>query len=303
MINKTQSGAAGNLLAQLEKLHKHNRQGSFKTKERYYEAMERFCRFVSARFKLQKLANIAAKHITAYVKDMQNRGLASSTIKTELSAIRFWHDKISGAKHELPSNAELNLERRTFGVIDRAWTQAEFNRMVALCWQLGREDYAAIFTLARYAGLRIHECFRVDTATAEKALKTGEITIKGKGGKIRAVPINRSIEIELEAMLKTTARGRKFFVSEGEKTHQAIKQLQHFIIEHRERVQDPGSGRPMTFHGLRHFCAAEWYLALKDAGQDDFAARRQVSKWLGHERGDVTRIYFASLGKRGQEDV
>ena len=33
------------LVAQLDKLARHNRQGSFQTKRRYYEAMKRFCRF------------------------------------------------------------------------------------------------------------------------------------------------------------------------------------------------------------------------------------------------------------------
>ena len=35
------------LLAQLDKLARHNRQGSFRTKERYYEAMKRFCAFLA----------------------------------------------------------------------------------------------------------------------------------------------------------------------------------------------------------------------------------------------------------------
>lgn len=35
------------LLAQLEKLARRNRQGSFRTKERYYEAVKRFCRFLT----------------------------------------------------------------------------------------------------------------------------------------------------------------------------------------------------------------------------------------------------------------
>lgn len=36
-----------NLLLQLDKLRRHNQQGSFKTRERYYEAMKRFCRFLA----------------------------------------------------------------------------------------------------------------------------------------------------------------------------------------------------------------------------------------------------------------
>ena len=59
----------------------------------------------------------------------------------------------------------------------------------------------------------------------------------------------------------------------------------------------------MTFHGLRHTCAAEWYLSLKAKGYSDIDARKQVSRWLGHERDEITKIYLASLAKGGEGDV
>ena len=57
------NGSTINLLAQLNKLTRHNRQGSFKTRERYEEAMKRFCRFLAESYRLEKLSNIAPKHI------------------------------------------------------------------------------------------------------------------------------------------------------------------------------------------------------------------------------------------------
>ena len=36
------------LIDQLNKLARHNRQGSYRTRERYYEAMQRFCQFLAA---------------------------------------------------------------------------------------------------------------------------------------------------------------------------------------------------------------------------------------------------------------
>ena len=47
------------LIAQLDKLARHNRQGSFQTKRRYYEAMQRFCRYLAEEYHLQKLSNIS----------------------------------------------------------------------------------------------------------------------------------------------------------------------------------------------------------------------------------------------------
>ena len=284
------------LLAQLDKLARHNRQGSFRTKERYYEAMKRFCAFLADAFRLQKLSNVSGKHLTAYILKLQDDGKAPSTIKTDLAAIRFFHD-LMDAKYKLPDNEELKvaLQRRTFGGVDRTWSREEFSRMLAEALRLGREDYVTILYLARYAGLRIHECFRIDTAIAARAVREGAITIKGKGGLVRTVPLHPLLVSRLELHLQTTPRGHKLFVPDDMETHTAIQHLQAFIRTYRPYIQDAGSARPMTFHGLRHVCAAEWYQERIAAGATPYEARKAVSRLLGHGRDDVTRIYLASL--------
>ena len=184
-------GTYRTLVSQLDKLARHNRQGSFQTKTRYYEACKRFCAFLADEFHLQKLTNISGKHLVSYVLYLQDNGLAASTIKTDLAAIRFFHDKMSNPKYELPTNDELGveLERRRFGSVDRTWSNVEFNKMLGRALGDDRWDYILALYLGRFAGLRIHECFRIDTATAEQALRENAITIKGKGGKVRTIPI------------------------------------------------------------------------------------------------------------------
>ena len=302
MTIKTRNpGIYQTLIAQLDKTARHNRQGSFRTKERYYEAMQRFCRFLSEQYRLQKLANINGKHLTAYVLYMQEQGKSASTIKTDLAAIRFFHDKMERTKYRLPPNDELavELERRRFGGVDRTWSAREFHRFLATCLADGHEDFATIACLTWYAGLRIHECFRVDTATAEQALRENAITIKGKGGKVRTVPINESISIELKKLLAVTPRGHKLFVADDERTDLAISRLQQYIYQVRPKIQDEGSTRPMTHHGLRHSYAARTYQELIDSGISPLSASLRVSQLLGHERPDVTKGYLASIPKDG----
>ncbi len=284
-----------NLLSQAQKLYRHNRQGSYKTKERYFEAYKRFLHFVGERFHLQKLSNISGKHLSAYVEYMQNKGYAASTIKTDLAAIRFWQDKISDAKYALPENREFLLKRRKFGGIDRTWSMSEFNKMISVCWQHKRDDYEACIVIARYAGLRIHEVLRIDTAIAKAALKNGYFTIKGKGGKVRNVPINESIKIELEKFLKITPAGYKLFVPQDKQTHIVKMELQNFIAKYRKEVQDKNREAPLTFHGLRHTYAAEMYQKFIDEGKTETEAKLTVSRLLGHEREDVTNIYLSSV--------
>ena len=289
------------LIAQLDKLARHNRQGSFRTRERYYEACKRFCAFLADEFHLQKFSNVNGKHLVSYVLHLQERGKSASTIKTDLAAIRFFHDKVSAPKYRLPSNNELGtaLERRRFGGVDRTWSNVEFNKMLAKAMAAERWDYILALYLGRFAGLRIHECFRIDTATAEQALRENAITIKGKGGKMRTVPIeDERITMMLKELLEQTPRGHKLLVPDGTPTNHAIHHLQLFIYANRCDFQRD-SNRPLTFHGLRHTYAAEKYRKLIEGGMGGLDAHFAVSRLLGHERADVTNIYLASIKKDG----
>ena len=247
-MTTNQKGTYKNLLAQLDKVVRHTRQGSFKTRDRYTAACKRFCMFLADTYKLEKLANVAPKHIRAYTEFLQEKGLSASTIKTDLTAIRFYYDQMPNTKHELPDNSELNLVRRKFGGVDRSWTSLEFNKFLVLCLSKNRHDYACMACLGYYAGLRIEECFKIDTAKAESAIKTDILNVKGKNGKVRDVPIQESIKVELKKMLEVTTRGQKIFVAPDEKTHLAIKSLQNFINYYRKYFTQNN----LTFHGLRH---------------------------------------------------
>ena len=288
------------LVAQLDKLARHNRQGSYRTKERYYEAMKRFCRFLAEEFHLQKLANISGKHLTAYVLRMQAEEKAASTIKTELAAIRFFHDKIDRPRYKLPDNNELavTLERRRFGEQDRTWSRGEYERFLSFCSEHGRPDFADLAQLTYHLGLRIHECFRIDTAMADAVLRDGVLTIKGKGGKVRTIPIEDPCVLELlRHWREQTPRGHKLFVPPGLPTDSSILAFQQFLIYARPSVQDRGSVRPMTHHGLRHTYAARKYQELTASGKSELEAHLEVSRLLGHNRAEVTDIYLASIDR------
>ena len=141
-------------------------------------------------------------------------------------------------------------------------------------------------------------CFRMDTAAAERALRENALTVKGKGGKIRIVPIeDERITMMLQRLLDKTERGHKLLVPNGVPTDRAISGMQQFIIRHRDAICDPTApDRRITFHGLRHTYAAEKYTSLLvDGGMTPLDAHFTVSRLLGHERPDVTNIYLASV--------
>ena len=173
--------------------------------------------------------------------------------------------------------------------------------MFAIAFVSGQNHYACALALARFAGLRLHECFRIDTATARHALREKAITVKGKGGKVRTVPIeDERISMTLRSLLAKTRSGGKLLVSDGLPTHIAMQRMEQFIIRNRETVRDKDSKRPLTFHGLRHTYAAEKYRQFTANGMSGLDAHFAVSRLLGHERPDVTDIYLASVKKEGR---
>ncbi|OMF25633.1 hypothetical protein BK133_21315 [Paenibacillus sp. FSL H8-0548] len=283
-----------NLERQVEKIYKHNRQGSYHTRNKYEAESKLFCKFLSKEFKLQAFKNIGDKHVLAYIRFMQTSDLSPSTIKDRLSIIRFTHDKVDQPKHRISSNSAFDLEKRTFGGVARAWSNNEYERFCALAIERGNDRITSIAILAKNEGLRIHETLKIDRSQAEKALQTNILTIKGKGGKIRDVPLSSESRRLLTDCIKEVDRGQKLFVERDEKTHLVIKQMQNWINRNRDQFKDQDLDKVnITFHGLRHAYAQAMYEALKDQGKSDIKAREEVSKLLGHERDDVTRIYLA----------
>ncbi len=88
-------------------------------------------------------------------------------------------------------------------------------------------------------------------------------------------------------------------MTDGEPTHAAISRFQQCLYKVRPQVQDEGSTRPMTHHGLRHSNAPRTYQELIGNGVSPFNATLRISRLLDHERTEVTNGYLVSVPKGG----
>jgi site-specific recombinase XerD len=102
-----------------------------------------------------------------------------------------------------------------------------------VAFQLGDEVVYRAMQIARTMGLRIHEVVRLYHAQIRRAMRTGSLRVKGKGGKERDVPLTEEARTALEGVLKRSKRGHKVFVSPDEKAHNVIKNIKSWIIYHR----------------------------------------------------------------------
>jgi site-specific recombinase XerD len=314
------TGIKINLEKQIASIHKNTRENSYGTRYRYLEATKRFCNFLADEFRLQKFANVQEKHLSKYVEHLKETGASPSTIQTDLSGIRYFHQR-SGSRHTLPENSKLSLDKRSLGREDRSWTKQEIQQARELANDTGRQDVRLAISFAEKFGARIEG---VCTATVkdlkDALLVTSEVRLIEKGGKERFVPVvnNEQRQLLKECIAYAAAKGRSGqvpFLSDSRK-HGVLNQktsIQNWIINHRDKFIDnsrehksrwlsvaqqlriqfglkPRSEK-ITFHGLRHTYCQNRIEELEKQGISKQAVNLQVSKEMGHHRADVTRLY------------
>lgn len=256
---------------------------STRTLFRYKSSFNMFMRFLSERYRLRQLGAMRDKFVAEFIEWRKEQGVSLGTIKRDVVAIQFFHRMNEKSQNRLRPLDQYDFGKIEKRYIDRAWTDKEFEGMCRKAEELGRIDVLLPMRIARFTGLRIHECVRMDAGQVTGFLKAGELTTKGKGGKVRTIPLNREAQAVLaEAVAAAGDRG-KVFVPGDKTATQAIKAIDGFIRRHRDKVM-VDRDVPITYHGLRHRYAQE----ERDSGK----SLKQVSRQLGHEREEITRVYI-----------
>lgn len=280
-----------NLNEQIDKVFRHTRQGSIKTRYRYEDGMNHFAKFLAETFKKQNLNKIESKHLQGYVEQMQETGYSKSYVTTNLSAIRFFIDVKGDDSKRLPTNRELGVLPRTkedrIGS-NKAWNYTEVKKFIEYANSKNEFRYVDMVRIVYSQGLRIHEVTRLDKSQLGVALETGFLTVKGKGGLIRSIPLSNKTLVE--KLYKETKSGEKVFINKEEKTHKVINNLQVFIYNHNKDFSN--GDKNLMLHGLRHAYAQNRYRQFRNEGLNDYSARLKVSKELGHFRVEITDIYL-----------
>lgn len=305
-----------NLLRQLEAVLNHARQGSYETRRRYADACIRFVKWLADSFRVQRLGNLHEKHILAYVEVLKGRGLSSKYLETELSAIRWLHDQMPKARYPIAKGAGVN---KAIGIahdsrmgVHREWTERELVAMTDMARSAGKPHIARIMKLVRLTGLRLNEVSALRRHQVEAALRTGLLTVKGKNGKVRSIPLSPDASDLLEACLNGVPRGSYVFCPESMSIPQFKHEVQEFIRKHRSEIQDSdrtqtahntpmGARAGLSIHGLRYLYVQEEYQRLVQRGMQAPAAELQVMEQVGHERRSETERYMGGRSTTVQQ--
>lgn len=230
--------------------------------------------------------DISPASLREFVYHLKDLGLAGSSIRRNISALRTWFRVMlaEGLVHTDPTE-RLDSPQR-WRTLPDVLSVDEVTRLLAapqLDERLAFRD-RAMLELAYGAGLRVSEW--IGLALKDVLLEDGLVRVFGKGSKERLVPIGRSaigaVAVyvrELRPVLeKGKGKGILFLNGRG----QPLTRMGAWKIL-RKYVEQAGIGKDVSPHTLRHSFATH----LLEGGAD----LRAVQEMLGHADIATTQIY------------
>lgn len=240
--------------------------------------------------------SITPRALRGWLGDLDERGLARSTIQRRLSAARSF---LKSLVHEglLEVNPATGLrQRRSSRHLPGVLSEAEVEALLAApdASTVGGRRDRAILELMYSAGTRAAETVSLDRAHLDLGRGVGRVL--GKGRKERLVALGRfAVEAisdhlsDPERPAPTTAAGDALFLNRSG-GRLSTRSLETIVGKHALRARIT---RRATPHTLRHSFATH----LLDRGAD----LRSVQELLGHEHLATTQIYTHVSVARLQE--
>ena len=250
------------------------------------------------------LTSVAAPDIKAYLHRLQDDGLAAASCARKLSAIRQLF-RFLEAEGRIASNpADLVTAPAKGRTLPRTLNVAEVDTLLGCAGaragaatgrdRLSALRFRALMEMLYATGMRISEL-----VSLPRRVLTGDdrvLTITGKGGRERLVPLNGAARAAITDYLAEEARGlppgrplpKYLFPAHSEAGHVTRQHVgQELKALAGEAGLDPERVSP---HVLRHAFASH----LLDRGAD----LRAVQQLLGHADISTTQIYTHVLEER-----
>ena len=279
---------------ELSKICRRNRDGSFSTRGGRYARMQRHANTLhELGFFHMHVTSLKPKHVTALVEHWIANEIAPGTLRNYMADIRWWAEKIGKTCIMHPSNEHYGIPPRDHTPKNKAQFLSEDKFL-----KIENEYVRMSVRLQQAFGLRREESIKFRPSYADQETF---IRLKGswtKGGRPREIPITEPSQRELLDQVRAFAGSGSLIPPELLYKHQ-LRRYEHF-------TQSAGLH---NLHGLRHGYAQRRYLKLtgwyppsgggpkfkeltKIEQGIDQEVRLIVSRELGHNRIEITRVYL-----------
>ena len=279
---------------ELSILCRRNRDGSYSMRGQRYRRLQRHANTLhELGFRHMRASSLKPKHVMALVEHWIANRITPGTLRNYMADIRWWAEKIGKSHVMQPSNDHYGIPSRDHTPRDKAQflNEDEILRI--------KNDYVRMSVRLQQAfGLRREESIKFRPSYADQQTF---IRLKGswtKGGRPREIPVAEPSQRVLLDQVHEFVGSGSLIPPECLYKHQ-LRRYDHF-------VQQAGL---KNLHGLRHGYAQRRYLKLtgwyppsgggpkfseltKVQQTTDQEVRLTISRELGHNRIEITRVYL-----------
>ncbi len=242
--------------------------------------------------------------LRSYIGALEKRGFAASSVSRKLSAIRQLYRFLLAERRRSDDPSAIIEGPRRGRPLPKVLSISEVDRLLGKARasierphlpaleRLRATRLVCLIEVLYATGLRVSELVALPASAAERHARM--LTVRGKGGKERLVPLNESAKAAMRdylAMLSEASsrpKSKWLFPSFGESGHLT---RQHFARELKTLAAGAGlRSEQLSPHVLRHAFASH----LLHNGAD----LRVVQTLLGHADISTTQIYTHVLEER-----
>ncbi|MGI9481020.1 MAG: site-specific tyrosine recombinase XerD [Hyphomicrobiales bacterium] len=280
------------------------RGASENTLQAYTRDLSDYAGFLNAS-RSSTLRTASPDDVRGYLSALDAQGMAASTAARRLSAVRQLHKFLfaEGVREDNPATSidsprqgrplpKTLSEADVSSLLDQA--NAETTRPAPGGSVLRAHRMACLLELLYATGLRVSELVSLKLSAVEA--DESVMTIRGKGGRERMVPLSRAARAAVSAYRKAAAKAGKA-LEEGDgwlfpsRAAQGHMTRQNFALELKQLTARVGlQSANISPHVLRHAFASH----LLAHGAD----LRAVQQMLGHADISTTQIYTHVLSER-----
>lgn len=255
---------------------------SYKTAKDYREVWQEIGTWAKQTHKIRDLEKITGEHVSEWLTEKAQQVVAWRTLqhssaalaKMELALNQYSEKMGKGIKYNYREAADkVKAEyKEVLKADDKSRAYKNPEQLKQNVWS---ERYQIAAALQHEGGLRVREAALIKG----DQVKGNNITVRGKGGKVRTVAVSQKTMDRLRAWMDQN--GGIYKIKDVNKYREALKEA---AWESEQEYQ--GS------HGLRWNYAQKRMKDLQASGRTYEQAMVQVSNELGHERASITEHYL-----------